>query len=311
MLTGAPSPRTGCLWGDEVPRSVTVTISFLGPFRARVDDVALPPPDSRKAVELLAFLLLNRQRPHHRDGLAELLWPESGRSQARRYLRQCLWQLHSALAPVADTLGAPLVVARDAEWIAAQLKPGLAVDVDRLEQVAGSLQPGSKPPCRELREACDLYRGPFLDGRCDRWVTLERERYQALYFRAANLLMQRESERGNWLEARNLGHRCLRFDLAHEPTHRLLMAISLRCGDRVAALRQYGACCDALDAELGAEPEAETRQLYDRIRTDGDPGGGDSELRALDSSASRLDEMRRQLGEMQREISALRQKLDG
>jgi DNA-binding SARP family transcriptional activator len=55
---------------------------------------------SAKALELLCYLLLHRERGHTRETLAGVLWPEAPDSLSKKYLRQAIWQLHSALAPV-------------------------------------------------------------------------------------------------------------------------------------------------------------------------------------------------------------------
>src|SRR5919198_720399 len=53
---------------------------------------------SAKALELLCYLLLHRDRGHTRETLTGVLWPEASDSLSKKYLRQTLWQLHSALA---------------------------------------------------------------------------------------------------------------------------------------------------------------------------------------------------------------------
>ncbi|MBK6795290.1 MAG: hypothetical protein IPG76_00395 [Acidobacteria bacterium] len=61
--------------------------------------------DQRKAIdftngkmqELFSYLLLHRNTRHHRESLATLLWGEYSTSQAKKCLRQTLWQLQAAL----------------------------------------------------------------------------------------------------------------------------------------------------------------------------------------------------------------------
>ena len=57
----------------------------------------IPRLESRKAEELLAYLLLNRDQPQARERLADMLWGETFQDQANNYLRKALWQLQSAL----------------------------------------------------------------------------------------------------------------------------------------------------------------------------------------------------------------------
>ena len=56
-----------------------------------------------KALELLCYLVLHRGRSHTREALSRLLWPDAPDGQAKKYLRQTLWQLQTTLA---ERLGA-------------------------------------------------------------------------------------------------------------------------------------------------------------------------------------------------------------
>ncbi len=60
----------------------------------------------------------------------------------------------------------------------------------------------------------------------------------------------------------------LRYDRARESTHRQLMHLQYKAGDRTAALRQYERCIRALDEELSVKPQKRTTALYEQIRAD-------------------------------------------
>ena len=59
--------------------------------------------------------------------------------------------------------------------------------------------------------------------------------------------------------------RLLAIDPVAESAHRTLMLLYANAGRRGAALRQYQTCLDTLRRELQAEPEAETRELYQSL----------------------------------------------
>ena len=59
--------------------------------------------------------------------------------------------------------------------------------------------------------------------------------------------------------------RLLALDPLQEPVHRTLMRLYMEAGRRGAALRQYQQCVSALGRELGVEPEAETKALYEEV----------------------------------------------
>jgi tetratricopeptide (TPR) repeat protein len=80
----------------------------------------------------------------------------------------------------------------------------------------------------------------------------------------------------------------LALDPANEMAHRALMSLFERQGRRGEALRQYRLCVDALQRELGVEPELETRRLYqDIVRAERPaPARPDPRSPLLESSAS-------------------------
>src|SRR4029434_3726021 len=82
-------------------------VSMFGKLEIQYDDKSLEGLDYRKAQDLFCFLLLYRNRPHSRETLAGLLWGDCSTSHSKKYLRQALWQLNSALQtpPGASNVG--------------------------------------------------------------------------------------------------------------------------------------------------------------------------------------------------------------
>ncbi len=81
-------------------------IRLLGQFNLREDGVPIEIA-SRPAKTLLAYLLLTRGTHHPRERLAGLLWPDSTESNARKNVRQALWNLRKSIGErylLADTV---------------------------------------------------------------------------------------------------------------------------------------------------------------------------------------------------------------
>jgi predicted ATPase len=57
------------------------------------------------------------------------------------------------------------------------------------------------------------------------------------------------------------------MDPLREKSHRAVMLLLARCGERTTAIAQYQACRDILAEELDVEPTRETVALYERIRS--------------------------------------------
>ena len=74
------------------------SISLLGTFQVTLDDRPVTNFVTDKTRALLAYLAVERDRPHRRESLAGLLWPDQPDQDARRNLRQALFNLRQALA---------------------------------------------------------------------------------------------------------------------------------------------------------------------------------------------------------------------
>src|SRR5437879_7106005 len=89
-----------------------LSLCLLGPVQVSLDGRAVTAFKYDKVVALLAYLVLEADRPHRREALAGLLWPEQTEDAARTSLRQALSHLRRALG---DATAAPpsLLVERE------------------------------------------------------------------------------------------------------------------------------------------------------------------------------------------------------
>jgi len=292
-------------------------VQLFGRFRVRSDEV-VSDLEACKAQELFSYLLLHSGRSHAREALAGLLWGDSSTGQARKYLRQALWQLQAALDPGTQSSGNPVLVV-EPEWIHINADARLWLDVadferafDRTEGISGrDLDPEAM---QSLRDAIELYQGDLLEGWYQDWCLYERERLQNMYLAMLDKLMGYAEARQEYETALMYGCRILRLDRARERTHAWLMRLQYLAGDRTGALRQFERCVAALEEELGVEPARRTVALYERIRAD---RGVDSvaapdspELREAASSLvealGRVEQLGTVLADVQLQIKQLR-----
>jgi predicted ATPase len=85
-------------------------------------------------------------------------------------------------------------------------------------------------------------------------------------------LAEHHEGRGEYERALEYAYRQLESEPWREEAHRQVMKLLALTRQRSAALAQYESCRRVLSEQLGIEPEAETRALYERIRT----GNGES-----------------------------------
>jgi DNA-binding SARP family transcriptional activator len=247
-------------------------VHLFGKFRIECEEVPLTGLDARRVQELFGYLLLHRERPHSREMLAALLWGEQATAQSKKYLRQALWQLQTALDAVLTTAVSPVLLV-DAEWIqinpAAQIWLDVACLEDAFSTVQGVRGQDLTPhQLEKLEPLVTLYEGDLLEGWYHDWCFLQRERLQNLYLALLDKLMGYCEAHHHFEQGLLYGAFILQFDRARERTHRRLMRLQYLNGCRTDALRQYERCRRALAAELGVEPARSTRQLYEQIKAD-------------------------------------------
>jgi DNA-binding SARP family transcriptional activator len=225
----------------------------------------------QKPRELLAYLLLHAKRAHRREVLASVLWEETPTAQSKKYLRQALWQLQSALRPDNAAAGGTLLLLT-ADYVQVNPAADLWTDVAAFEtaRAAAQGQPGetfdTQRACR-LEEAIDLHRGELLDGwYCD-WFLSERDHLREGQLGLLDKLLTYHAAREDHEKGIACAARILNLDRARETAHRELMRFYFRSGDRAAALRQYVQCAAALRKEFDVEPSAETVALHEQIRS--------------------------------------------
>jgi DNA-binding SARP family transcriptional activator len=249
----------------------TLRFSLLGRFSVTADGAAIAGLESGKVQELLCFLLINRDRPHAREALAESLWGDNQTERSKKYLRQAIWQIQSALNRAAGHDHGILEI--DADWVRVRTGAAFWLDVADLESVFDLVRDvaGRDLDDRDiarLRDAVRLYRGELLEGSYADWCLIDRERFQHIYLVLLDKLMSACESRKAFEEGLEYGARILRIDRAREVTHRRMMKLHVLSDDRTGAIRQYERCVTDLASDLGVIPSAITTALFERIRDD-------------------------------------------
>jgi len=229
-------------------------IRLLGQFDVRLDGKRVTIP-SRAGQSLFAYLALTAGTAHRREKLAGTIWPDTTDENARKNLRQELWRIRKAISGGQATNGEYLIADeftlkfnRDAEfWL----------DVTQMERP--DLDLGS------LIANLSLYQGELLPGFYDEWITLERERVNAVYEARMEQLLEQLITAERWIALQEWGERWLTLSGVREPAYRALMLASGVRGDMAKVASLYQRCMEELSEQLGVEPSAETRALYDGL----------------------------------------------
>lgn len=228
--------------------------------------------DNQKVQELLAYLLLFRDRAHPRETLANLLWDNGSTGQIKKYLRHTLWQLQVALNAQTESSNCHLLLV-EPDWVQINTEADFWCDVVIFDQAFTLFQdvPGhalDDQSVEGLQNAVHLYRGDLLAGWYQDWCLQERERLQSKYLAMLDKLITYCQAHQRYEEGLTYGSHILNYDQARERTHRQLMRLQYLSGDRTTALHQYERCVAILDEQLGVKPAKKTLALYEQIRSD-------------------------------------------
>ncbi|MGD9525778.1 AfsR/SARP family transcriptional regulator [Pseudonocardia sp.] len=253
---------------------------------------------SAKALELFCYLLLNPDRPHTRESLSEVLWPSGQPGIAKRYLRQALWRFGAVTQGWPDG-----IVTIGPEVVRMASGPSWWLDVRAAENTylrtrdtpAHQL---SHAQAEDLDAAVDLYRGELMACWYHDWCIEERVRQERIHLAMLEQLIGFCMTRRLHSRGIDYGQQVLHHDPARESTHRLLIRLHHGTGDRTSALRQYERCADALAAEYGIAPSAETAALHEQVRSGRtvDPPQAARPTGGADNLHARLDRLQADLG---------------
>jgi len=274
--------------------TVSLQVFALGRLRAFYKDVPLQFP-TKKAEELLCFLLLHAGERMERDHIAERLWPTRPAGKARRSLATELWRLRRALPERGEE---PFFLS-DRYTIRFNQAVPYWFDVRDFERqahlgLAGPL-PASEACLAALEAARDMYERDFFEGCYADWCLAERERLQLLFLRVLKQLLRQSRLDEDLNRAIAYGQQLLALDPLQEEIHRELMRCYAAQGQRTLALAQFQHCREILGQEIQTEPMPETWGLYRRIQRGQKSSPKQSNAKDISSLHSTLAEFRHAL----------------
>jgi TolB-like protein/DNA-binding SARP family transcriptional activator len=264
ILRGAPM-NTASAFGDGIEGAARWSLRLFGGFDLRTlfggERLALP---GKRERVLLAYLALSPGCRQPRRKLAALLWGDATDETALDNLRTCIWSLRKALGD-----GEHRILASEGEDI---VLDAAAFDVDVLRFCRVAAQPGRS----ELETAAVLASGEFLDGfgieseEFEAWRRTQAARYRDQTIDVLTRLLTKLVECGEVERAIETGARILVLEPLHEPAVRRLMRLYGESGRRGAAAQLYRTLTDALRTELNAQPDADTRLVFEELTRSGE-----------------------------------------
>lgn len=247
-----------------------LTVSLLGASRVTRGNEQIWLDLGPAGRRLAGFLFTYPDRPHRRERLIDLFWPELDTDRGRRAVNSAIWRLRKLLASAPEyregyglrTIGPETILERTS-W--------LDVDTWALLEAAQSALNGVEvdaDPSRMKQILAVLYRyeGPFLDGEDADWILEERERLHSVFVQSAMIVVRHLGLCGHYHDAILLARHALRFDPYREELVRHLLTLLALDERRIDAIRYYDHWISMIQQELGISPLPATRAIIEEIR---------------------------------------------
>lgn len=240
----------------------------LGPFRALVNDQPIEDWPNCRGKAVFKYLLLNRRHPVAKEALMELFWPEAEPEAARNNLNVAMHRLRRALGR--GDGGFPFVLFSGGHYL---LNPKLEISTDADAFLAHVARGGESERNRQMDRAMQeyaacvaLYQGELLaENRYDEWLLPLRQQLRDGYLHVLDRLGRIHFDRQDFPSSTATCARILAVDACNEGAHRMLMRCYARLGQPQLAQRQYQACIQVVNRELGIPASPETTDLYRQI----------------------------------------------
>ena len=251
---------------------VHLCLSLFGSFQATLDDTPLLDFESNKVRALLAFLVTEGTRPHHRIEVATLLWPQMDDAGSLRNLRHAIANLRRCLGDTRARVPFLLV-----DRYTLQVNPDANLTVDVLQfrclLARAQLATSEQEALCLWRDALALYRGEYLQGfrvrgsvPWEEWLLLRRKEFEHSMVQILDNLARAYERRGEYRRASEYVQQWIRHAPWNEEAHHQLIRLLALDGQRSAALAQFETCRALLRSELGVDPTPETVALVNAIR---------------------------------------------
>ncbi|MCB8943371.1 MAG: tetratricopeptide repeat protein [Ardenticatenaceae bacterium] len=254
-----------------------LTVTLFGTFQATLGNQPLTRFRSDKIRALLAYLVIEADRPHRRETLAALLWPDMPDADAMRNLRKSLHRLKQTFDEQSPGFSDELL-AITRQTVAVNTAVFTA-DTHHFQTLLHDCEQHPHrhlhtcTPCQQrLTQAADLYKGELLTGftlpdapTFDEWLIIQRESLHHNILLVLDHLTRAAEANGRYPQAQRYASRQIALEPWREEAHRQLMRAFAANGQRAEALAQYDTCAQILEEELGVEPAPETADLRQQI----------------------------------------------
>jgi LuxR family maltose regulon positive regulatory protein len=248
-----------------------LTVNMLGPveiIRDPTRPLAADAWPTRRARDILCFIVSRRHHRASKDTIIDTFWGETDFEVVEKNFHPTVSHIRKALNSN-QPLKQNFLLYRDGDY---QLNSEFSyrVDVEEFDRLVSEGENARRArqfdDCIKAYEsALTLYRGEFMQGSYEPWVEDQRTYYREQYLRLLEALAGVAETAADWPKAMQLAQLIIRDDQFREDIHCMVMRAHAALGNRGAVKDQFEGLKRLLASELGVEPSAETKKLYQQL----------------------------------------------
>lgn len=228
---------------------------------------------SRRALYLLMYLAVQRDKTANSEELIEVFWPESDPEDAKSKLYNTVYLLRKSL----DKDGLP-------KDFIESVSGGYEInssyetwsDWSYFEERVKKLLLNGKDEISvlEMENLFLLYRGDFLPAvKYEAWTEVYREKLREYYLNLIEILTEKLYEKQRYRDTVNYLHKGIEYDPYRENFYLLYIKALVKLGRIAEAINSYKKCEKILKEELDVLPGQELKEEYHRIKLSRDISG--------------------------------------
>ena len=224
----------------------------------------------RKARALFAMMVVRRGQDIPRDQILEHLWPVMDEDRAKNNL-YVAWSTMKSVLGGEGSAGSKSPYVENAHGVCRVVATHVRSDIDEFEDAIHRARQAETAhdfdaAIQAYEQVALTYRGEMLPGDIyDDWYSDIRSRYHMLYVGAMQSAALLLLSGGDGLGALAFARRAMQADGLREDLFQLQMRCQIQACQRSSAVDTYLLCRQRLADELGLDPSAETRAMYDEI----------------------------------------------
>ncbi|MEO7658131.1 MAG: BTAD domain-containing putative transcriptional regulator, partial [Pyrinomonadaceae bacterium] len=256
----------------ELSKPVTdLTVNVLGHPEIYRDPSKPFAPDAwttRRARDIFCYIATRKHRRVPKDVLIEAFWGNEEFEAIEKNFHPTISHIRKALNS-RQSFKQNFIVFRDGAY---QLNPEFSYRIDTenfIDFIAAAEVAKKEKRDGDLREnlesAYNLYRADFMEGLYEDWAEEQRHFYREQFSRVLNALAKLSVAEKKWADALKFANQILVIDPYREDLHRLVMKVLAAQSKPAAVKKHFEQMTEILKQELGIEPSAETRQLFNDL----------------------------------------------